>query len=169
MSIGRFLSNSHQQQMQSSAATVEAAEPTRLRNALWILATLLCVSLAGCASKAYRPAALDAQPFLARSVTQSEEDVSVTVAVPDAAETRLLTGLDLEDQAIQPIWLQVTNSGSDAFRLTHMCHEGVRVWIGQISRDLGIRFTKRTITTHKIDPDVDEIEFVDLAGDIPRP
>jgi hypothetical protein len=32
------------------------------------------------------------------------------------------------------------------------------VWIGQISRDIGIRFTTRspTLTTHKIDPDVDE-------------
>ena len=30
------------------------------------------------------------------------------------------------------------------------------VWIGQISRDIGVRFTWRTITTHKIDPDVDE-------------
>ena len=32
------------------------------------------------------------------------------------------------------------------------------VWIGQVSRDIGIRFTLRTwnLTTHKIDPDVDE-------------
>jgi len=30
------------------------------------------------------------------------------------------------------------------------------VWIGQISRDIGVHFTWRTITTHKIDPDVDE-------------
>jgi len=30
------------------------------------------------------------------------------------------------------------------------------VWIGQISRDIGVRFTTKTITTHKIDPDVDE-------------
>jgi len=29
-------------------------------------------------------------------------------------------------------------------------------WIGQISRDIGVRFTTKTITTHKIDPDVDE-------------
>jgi hypothetical protein len=28
--------------------------------------------------------------------------------------------------------------------------------MGQISRDIGVRFTKRTITTHKIDPNVDE-------------
>ncbi|MBT8058010.1 MAG: LssY C-terminal domain-containing protein [Gammaproteobacteria bacterium] len=34
--------------------------------------------------------------------------------------------------------------------------EGVPVWIGQISRDIGVRFTTKTITTHKIDPDVDE-------------
>lgn len=32
------------------------------------------------------------------------------------------------------------------------------VWIGQISRDIGVRFTPRTwnLTTHAIDPDVDE-------------
>jgi hypothetical protein len=35
-------------------------------------------------------------------------------------------------------------------------YEGKPVWLGQISRDIGVRFTKKTITTHKIDPDVDE-------------
>jgi hypothetical protein len=34
--------------------------------------------------------------------------------------------------------------------------QGVPVWMGQISRDIGVRFTTKTITTHKIDPDVDE-------------
>jgi hypothetical protein len=34
--------------------------------------------------------------------------------------------------------------------------EGKAVWMGQISRDIGVRFAKQTITTHKIDPDVDE-------------
>jgi hypothetical protein len=33
---------------------------------------------------------------------------------------------------------------------------GQPVWIGQISRDIGVGFIKN-ITTHKIDPDVDEI------------
>jgi hypothetical protein len=28
--------------------------------------------------------------------------------------------------------------------------------VGQISRDIGVRFTWKTITTHKVDPDVDE-------------
>ncbi len=34
--------------------------------------------------------------------------------------------------------------------------EGEPVFMGQISRDIGVRFTSKTITTHKIDPDVDE-------------
>jgi len=35
---------------------------------------------------------------------------------------------------------------------------GAPVWVGQISRDIGVRFTLRTwnLTTHRIDPDVDE-------------
>ena len=40
--------------------------------------------------------------------------------------------------------------------MTPMRFEGKPVWIGQISRDIGVRFTTKTITTHKIDPDVDE-------------
>ncbi len=40
--------------------------------------------------------------------------------------------------------------------LTPLRFEGKPVWIGQISRDIGVHFTWRTITTHKIDPDVDE-------------
>ncbi len=35
-------------------------------------------------------------------------------------------------------------------------YQGVPVFIGQISRDIGVRFSRRTITTHEIDPDVDE-------------
>jgi len=45
-------------------------------------------------------------------------------------------------------------------------YRGLPVFIGQISRDIGVRFSKRTITTHEIDPDVDETrEFLleDLA------
>jgi len=34
--------------------------------------------------------------------------------------------------------------------------DGKPVWVGQISRDIGVRFTWKTIVTHKIDPDVDE-------------
>lgn len=40
--------------------------------------------------------------------------------------------------------------------LTPKRFEGKSVWIGQISRDIGVRFTSKTLMTHKIDPDVDE-------------
>ena len=40
--------------------------------------------------------------------------------------------------------------------LTPLRFEGVPVWIGQISRDIGVRLTRKTITTHKVDPEVDE-------------
>jgi hypothetical protein len=42
--------------------------------------------------------------------------------------------------------------------LTVMRFAGKSVWIGQISRDIGVRFTYKTwnLTTHRIDPDVDE-------------
>jgi hypothetical protein len=45
------------------------------------------------------------------------------------------------------------------FRLwvTPMIFQGKNVWIGQISRDIGVKFTTKspTLTTHVIDPDVD--------------
>ncbi|HEX4590996.1 MAG TPA: LssY C-terminal domain-containing protein, partial [Gemmataceae bacterium] len=52
--------------------------------------------------------------------------------------------------------------------LTPLRLGGKPVWIGQISRDIGVRFTFKTwnLTTHKIDPDVDDArDFVvdDLA------
>jgi hypothetical protein len=42
--------------------------------------------------------------------------------------------------------------------LTPLRFHGLPVWIGQVSRDIGVRFTLKTwnLTTHRIDPDVDE-------------
>ena len=42
--------------------------------------------------------------------------------------------------------------------MTDVRFDGRPVWIGQVSRDIGVRFTPKTwnLTTHKIDPDVDE-------------
>lgn len=42
--------------------------------------------------------------------------------------------------------------------LTPLRFTGKPVWIGQVSRDIGVRFTVKTwnLTTHKIDPDVDD-------------
>jgi len=42
--------------------------------------------------------------------------------------------------------------------ITPMRFKGQPVWIGQISRDIGVRMTPKTwnLTTHRIDPDVDD-------------
>jgi len=42
--------------------------------------------------------------------------------------------------------------------LTPYIYQGKDVWIGQVSRDIGVRFTKQSafLVTHKIDPDIDE-------------
>jgi hypothetical protein len=42
--------------------------------------------------------------------------------------------------------------------LTPLRYQCQPVWIGQISRDIGVRFTVKTwnLTTHKVDPDVDD-------------
>ena len=34
--------------------------------------------------------------------------------------------------------------------------EGIPVWVGQISRDIGVKLSSKTVVTHKIDPVVDE-------------
>jgi hypothetical protein len=42
--------------------------------------------------------------------------------------------------------------------LTPLKFQEKSVWVGQISRDIGVRFTTKTwnLTTHRVDPDVDE-------------
>ena len=45
--------------------------------------------------------------------------------------------------------------------------EGQDVWVGQISRDIGIKFSSKTFVTHKIDPIVDEARLyitLDMAA-----
>jgi hypothetical protein len=39
---------------------------------------------------------------------------------------------------------------------TQYNYRGKEIYVGQISRDIGVKFNKRTVTTHAIDPDVDE-------------
>ena len=45
--------------------------------------------------------------------------------------------------------------------------DGQNVWVGQISRDIGVKASSKTLVTHKIDPVVDEARFyitLDLAA-----
>jgi hypothetical protein len=61
-----------------------------------------------------------------------------------------------QDIALQRIRKNIHERNHFRLWLAPMTFNGEPVWIGQISRDIGVRFTAKTITTHKIDPDVDE-------------
>jgi hypothetical protein len=61
-----------------------------------------------------------------------------------------------QDVALQRARTSIHERNHLRLWLTSMRFDGKMVWIGQISRDIGVRFTRKTITTHKIDPDVDE-------------
>jgi hypothetical protein len=61
-----------------------------------------------------------------------------------------------QDVALQRIRENIHERNHFRLWLAPMTFKGRSVWIGQISRDIGVRFTTKTITTHKIDPDVDE-------------
>ena len=62
-----------------------------------------------------------------------------------------------EDVVIQKARSTINERVHARFWLTPYTFEGRRVWIGQVSRDIGVRLTDQTwnFTTHKIAPDVD--------------
>jgi len=61
-----------------------------------------------------------------------------------------------QDAAMQRARGSINERNHMRIWLTPLRFEGEPVWIGQISRDIGVHLAWRTITTHKIDPDVDE-------------
>ena len=61
-----------------------------------------------------------------------------------------------QDVAFQKVRESIHERNHLRLWLSPMRFEGKPVWVGQISRDIGVRFTTKTIVTHKIDPDVDE-------------
>ncbi len=90
--------------------------PARYRVAT--LLGLLAFLLTACASRPYQGVAVESAGFLDRSVSQQEGHLMVTTAVPDADETKALTGLDLYAQGIQPVWLKIENRGTSPARMT---------------------------------------------------
>ena len=62
-----------------------------------------------------------------------------------------------EDVALQKARSTINERIHARLWLTPYTFESRRVWIGQVSRDIGVRLTDQTwnLTTHKIGPDVD--------------
>ena len=64
----------------------------------------------------------------------------------------------IQDLALQRARASINERIHLRLWLANLNLDGTPVWIGQVSRDIGIRFTTKTwnLTTHRIDPDVDE-------------
>ena len=69
--------------------------------------TFFCVLSYGCAG--YNPRPSSESLFLERTQTKVEDNVRVRAAVPDAAETRRIFGVDLYRRGIQPVWIEIEN------------------------------------------------------------
>ena len=69
---------------------------------------VLVFLLTGCASSLDLQS-VESVPFKERAITQEEDGVRVTAAVPDKQETRELFGLSLYKKRIQPVWIEIEN------------------------------------------------------------
>ena len=61
-----------------------------------------------------------------------------------------------QDAALQKARKTVDERNHLRLWLAPVTHEGAPVWVGQISRDIGVKLSSKTIVTHKVDPVVDE-------------
>lgn len=72
-----------------------------------------------------------------------------------------------QDIALQKARHSVDERNHLRLWLAPVTMDGKNVWVGQISRDIGIKFSSKTFVTHKIDPVVDEARLyisLDLAA-----
>jgi hypothetical protein len=62
-----------------------------------------------------------------------------------------------QDIALQKARGSINERNHMRFWLTPMTYQGMKVWVGQISRDIGVELTDKSwyLTTHKIGPEVD--------------
>lgn len=73
-----------------------------------VLIAWFFIFFSGCAG--YTPSPESEALFLQRALTQTENNLRVTAAVPDAAETRKTFGVDLYGRGIQPVWIEIENN-----------------------------------------------------------
>lgn len=100
------------------------------------------------------------------------ETETITLATCMKTVKAFLLGSEYRYSPVSPLWLfgrsqdvalqRIRSSIHERLHLrlwrTPLRFEGVPVWVGQVSRDIGVRFTWKTwnLSTHRIDPDVDE-------------
>jgi hypothetical protein len=98
----------------ANAATKKQMTNSRL--SLAVVALALCAGLAACGGKAYVYEPADSGRFLSAAERQEDGPIRVSAAVPGREETARIFGIDLYDQGIQPVWLQIQNTGDTLAR-----------------------------------------------------
>ncbi len=81
-----------------------------------LLLVVLLTTLSACGTQSYQGTQLSEAGFLQRAVVQQQGEVTVSAAVPTAEETIALTGLDLYEQGIQPVWIKIENNSESNAR-----------------------------------------------------
>jgi hypothetical protein len=79
------------------------------------------------------------------------------VSYPIAPVSSLYAFGRKQDFALQRAWKSISQCNHMRLWLAPFLHEGRQVWVGQVSRDIGIKLTLQSpsVTTHIIDPEVD--------------
>ena len=80
----------------------------------WLFSlAMLVLFLQGCATT--QPTSVDPLAYKSRTKSITNEDVTVTVAVPTISEAQALYGVDLASKHIQPVWVKVKNDSDDIY------------------------------------------------------
>jgi len=74
------------------------------------------ILLTACSVAPYKPAPLNVDSLRQRAEVQTFEPLTVKAAVPSAEESASLFGVPLYDNDIQPVWLEISNRGSERVR-----------------------------------------------------
>lgn len=125
---------------------------TKLRPILQIALLILGAGLAGCGGKAYVYEPVDSGRFLTAAERREDGPIRVSVAVPGREESERIFGIDLYDQGIQPVWLQVENSGDrlaryapvstdpEYFAPLEVAYKNRRGYSDAARKDMNVRF-----------------------------
>jgi len=76
----------------------------------------LILALSACATE---PGTLEPEGYLARAQSETHDGVTVTTSALSAAESAALFGVDLADDAIQPVWIEIENREDAAYWYMH--------------------------------------------------
>lgn len=112
------------------------------------------------------------EPLLAAFASRWDESETITLATCWKTVKAFLLGENYRYSPVSPLYLfgrhqdfalqRIRESINERLHLrlwlTPLTFANSPVWIGQVSRDIGVRFTTKAwnLTTHRIDPDVDE-------------